>query len=87
MREGCGAGSPPCLMRSHCSTRSWPINGPAAAANGTIDPAQRATLAAQMQRAGLGSDKSGFLEEAVAQAMSPAEISPAPLLAIRGWRR
>jgi len=46
-----------------------------ASADGTIDPAQRATLVAQMQRAGLGSDESAFLEDAVAHPMSPGEIA------------
>jgi uncharacterized membrane protein YebE (DUF533 family) len=45
-----------------------------ASADGTIDPAQRATLVAQMQRAGLGSDESAFLDDAIAHPMSPAEI-------------
>src|SRR5271157_5399656 len=39
------------------------------------DTTQRATLVAQMQRAGLGSDESAFLEEAVAHPMSPGEIA------------
>src|SRR5208282_1552616 len=46
-----------------------------ASADSTIDPAQRATLVAQMQRAGLGSDESAFFEEAVAHPMSPGEIA------------
>ena len=46
-----------------------------ASADGTIDTTQRATLVAQMQRAGLGSDESAFLEEAVAHPMSPGEIA------------
>jgi uncharacterized membrane protein YebE (DUF533 family) len=48
-----------------------------AVADGTIDPAQRATLIAQMQRAGLGSDESAFLEEAIAHPASPTEIGRA----------
>jgi uncharacterized membrane protein YebE (DUF533 family) len=47
----------------------------AASADGTIDPAQRSTLLAQMQRAGLGSDETAFLDEAIARPMSPAEIA------------
>jgi uncharacterized membrane protein YebE (DUF533 family) len=46
-----------------------------AVADGTIDPAQRATLVAQMQRAGLGSEESAFLEEAIAHPMSADEIA------------
>ena len=46
-----------------------------ASADGTIDAAQRAALVAQMQRAGLGSDESTFIEEAVAHPMSPGEIA------------
>jgi len=46
-----------------------------ASADGTIDPAQRATLLAQMQRAGLGSEERAFLDEAIAHPMSPAEIA------------
>ena len=46
-----------------------------ASADGTIDAAQRAALVAQMQRAGLGSDESAFIEEAVAHPMSPGEIA------------
>jgi uncharacterized membrane protein YebE (DUF533 family) len=46
-----------------------------AVADGTIDPAQRATLVAQMQRAGLGSEESAFLEEAIARPMSVDEIA------------
>jgi uncharacterized membrane protein YebE (DUF533 family) len=46
-----------------------------AVADGTIDPAQRATLVAQMQRAGLGSEESAFLEEAIARPMSVDEIT------------
>jgi uncharacterized membrane protein YebE (DUF533 family) len=46
-----------------------------AVADGTIDPAQRATLVAQMQRAGLGSEESTFLEEAIARPMSVDEIT------------
>ena len=46
-----------------------------ASADGTIDPAQRTTLLAQMQRAGLGSEESAFLDEAIAHPMSPAEIA------------
>jgi uncharacterized membrane protein YebE (DUF533 family) len=46
-----------------------------AVADGTIDPAQRATLVAQMQRAGLGSEESAFLEEAIAHPMSVDEIA------------
>jgi uncharacterized membrane protein YebE (DUF533 family) len=45
-----------------------------ASADGMIDPAQRATLVAQRQRAGLGSDESAFLDDAIAHPMSPAEI-------------
>ena len=47
----------------------------AASADGTIDPPQRATLLAQMQRAGLGSEESTFLDDAIAHPMSPAEIA------------
>jgi uncharacterized membrane protein YebE (DUF533 family) len=46
-----------------------------AVADGTIDPAQRATLVAQMQRAGLGSEESAFLEEAIAHPMNVDEIA------------
>ena len=46
-----------------------------ASADGTLDPAQHATLVAQMQRAGLGSDESAFIEEAIAHPMSPGEIA------------
>src|SRR5215470_9531535 len=46
-----------------------------ASADGTIDPAQRETLLAQMQRAGLGSEESAFLDEAIAHPMSPPEIA------------
>src|SRR6516162_11505957 len=46
-----------------------------ASADGTIDPAQRTTLVAQMQRAGLGSEESTFLDEAIAHPMSPPEIA------------
>src|SRR5215467_14570437 len=46
-----------------------------AVADGTIDPAQRATLVAQMQRAGLGSEESTFLDEAIAHPMSVDEIA------------
>src|SRR5215469_4391096 len=46
-----------------------------AVADGTIDPAQRATLVGQMQRAGLGSEESAFLEEAIARPMSVDEIA------------
>src|SRR6516225_6394361 len=46
-----------------------------ASADGTIDPGQRATLVAQLQRAGLGSEESAFLDEAVAHPMSPGEIA------------
>lgn len=46
-----------------------------ASADGTIAPGQRATLMTQMQRAGLGSDESAFIEEAVAHPMSPGEIA------------
>jgi len=46
-----------------------------ASVDGTIDAAQRAALVAQMQRAGLGSDESAFIEEAVAHPMSPGEIA------------
>ena len=46
-----------------------------AVADSTIDPAQRATLVAQMQRAGLGSEESAFLEEAIARPMSVDEIA------------
>ena len=46
-----------------------------ASADGTIDPAQRATLLAQMQRAGLGSEERAFLDKAIAHPMSPAEIA------------
>jgi uncharacterized membrane protein YebE (DUF533 family) len=46
-----------------------------AVADGTIDAAQRATLVAQMQRAGLGSEESAFLEEAVAHPISVDEIA------------
>jgi uncharacterized membrane protein YebE (DUF533 family) len=46
-----------------------------AVADGTIDPAQRATMVAQMQRAGLGSDERAFLDEAIASPMSPNEIA------------
>ena len=49
----------------------------AAAADGTIDPGQRAALVAQMQRAGLASDESAFLEEAIANPASPVEIARA----------
>ena len=57
----------------------------AASADGTIDPAQRATLVAQMQRAGLGSEESAFLDEAIAHPMSPPEIAASP--ATRSWPR
>jgi uncharacterized membrane protein YebE (DUF533 family) len=46
-----------------------------ASADGMIDPAQRATLLAQMQRAGVGSEESTFLHEAIARPMSPTEIA------------
>ena len=46
-----------------------------AIADGTIDPAQRATLIAQMQRVGLGADESAFLDEAIAHPASPEEIA------------
>jgi uncharacterized membrane protein YebE (DUF533 family) len=46
-----------------------------ASADGTIDPAQRATLVAQLQRAGLGSEETTFLDDATAHPMSPAEIA------------
>jgi len=46
-----------------------------AVADGTIDPAQRATVVAQMQRAGLGSEESTFLDEAIAHPMSVDEIA------------
>jgi len=46
-----------------------------ASVDGTIDAAQRAALVAQMQRAGLGSDESAFIEEAVAHPISPGEIA------------
>jgi uncharacterized membrane protein YebE (DUF533 family) len=46
-----------------------------AVADGMIDPAQRATLVAQMQRAALGSEESAFLEEAIAHPMSVDEIA------------
>ena len=46
-----------------------------AVADGTIDPAQRATLVAQMQRAGLGAEESAFLDEAIAHPMSVDEIA------------
>jgi uncharacterized membrane protein YebE (DUF533 family) len=46
-----------------------------AVADGTIDPAQRATLLAQMQRAGLGSEESAFLEDAIAHPMRVDEIA------------
>ena len=48
-----------------------------AIADGTIDPAQRATLIAQMQRAGLGTDESAFLDEAITHPASPEEIARA----------
>jgi uncharacterized membrane protein YebE (DUF533 family) len=47
----------------------------AANADGTIDPTQRATLAAQMQRTGVGSEESAFLDQAIAHPISPAEIA------------
>jgi uncharacterized membrane protein YebE (DUF533 family) len=47
----------------------------AASADGKIDPAQRTTLLAQMQRAGLGSEESTFLDDVIAHPMSPGEIS------------
>jgi uncharacterized membrane protein YebE (DUF533 family) len=46
-----------------------------ASADGTIDPAQRATLVAQLQRAGLGSEETTFLDDTTAHPMSPAEIA------------
>jgi uncharacterized membrane protein YebE (DUF533 family) len=46
-----------------------------AVADGTIDAAQRASLVAQLQRAGLGSEESAFLDEAIAHPMSPGEIA------------
>jgi uncharacterized membrane protein YebE (DUF533 family) len=46
-----------------------------AVADGSIDPAQRATLVAQMQRAGLGSEESAFLEDAIAHPMSVEAIA------------
>jgi uncharacterized membrane protein YebE (DUF533 family) len=46
-----------------------------AVADGTIDPAQRATLAAQLQRAGVGSEESAFLADAIAHPMSVDEIA------------
>jgi len=48
-----------------------------ATADGTIDSGQRATLLAQLQRAGLGSDETAFLDEAIARPASPAEIARA----------
>jgi uncharacterized membrane protein YebE (DUF533 family) len=45
-----------------------------AVADGTIAPAQHATLVAQMQRAGLGTEESAFLEEAIAHPMRVDEI-------------
>src|SRR5499427_5358890 len=48
-----------------------------AAADGTVDPAQRAALLAQMQRAGLGSDERAFLDQAIAQPATIAEIASA----------
>jgi len=45
--------------------------------DGTIDPAQRATLTAQMQRAGLGTHESAFLDEAIKHPASPEEIARA----------
>lgn len=48
-----------------------------AAADGTIDAAQRAALVAQMRRDGLGSDESGFLDQAIAHPASPVEIARA----------
>jgi len=48
-----------------------------AIADGTIDPAQRATLIAQMQRAGLGTDESAFLDETITHPASPEEIARA----------
>ena len=46
-----------------------------ASADGIIDPAQRATLVAQMQRAGLGSEESAFLEDAIAKPMNADQIA------------
>jgi uncharacterized membrane protein YebE (DUF533 family) len=48
-----------------------------AVADGTVDAAQRATLLAQLQRAGLGSEERAFLEEAAARPMSVADIARA----------
>ena len=46
-----------------------------AIADGTIDPAQRAALIAQMQRVGLGVDESALLDEAIAHPASPEDIA------------
>jgi uncharacterized membrane protein YebE (DUF533 family) len=48
-----------------------------AAADGTVDPDQRAALLAQMQRAGFGSDERAFLDQAIAQPATIAEIAGA----------
>src|SRR5262249_4010960 len=45
-----------------------------ASADGTIDAAQRAALVAQMQRAGLGSEESAFLDHAIARPLSTDDI-------------
>ena len=46
-----------------------------AIADGTIDPGQRATLVAQLQRAGLGAEESAFLDDAIAHPMSTNDIA------------
>jgi len=46
-----------------------------ASADGTIDAAQRAALVAQMQRAGLGSEESAFLDDAIAHPLSTDDIA------------
>jgi uncharacterized membrane protein YebE (DUF533 family) len=48
-----------------------------AIADGTIDPAQRTTLIAQMQRVGLGADESAFLDQAIAHPASAEEVARA----------
>ena len=45
------------------------------ATDGTVDPAQRATSLAQLERTGLGSDERAFLDEAIANPASPTEIA------------
>ena len=45
-----------------------------ASADGTIDAEQRAALVAQMQRAGLGSEESAFLDHAIAHPLSTDDI-------------